>query len=262
MKTKSKISKRKVLNLLFWIFVVATVVFIIPATLSKDSSTICKKIDITIQPKSDLFFVEEEHVLEAITDANDGASIIGESKKNLNLHDMEKSLMANGYLENASVFQRLNGDLEIEVQQKIPVVRIINKNMESYYLDKNNKKIPYNKDFAPRLLVASGAISETYEDSTSAKSTNLQNISKVVQFIIQNTLWKAQIEQLYVDKLGRIYLIPKIGSHTIVLGSATDLEEKFEKLLAFYKGGLGQLGWEKYKTIDLRFKNQIVAKKR
>lgn len=240
--------------------VLIAVVF--PAIHLTDQKTICKQVDITIKPETDLFFVEEDDVLEALTEANDGASIVGEIKKELDLHLMETKLMENGYLEKASVFQKLNGDLQVEVKQKIPVVRIINDQQESYYLDNQNQKIPYNSEYAPRLIVATGAISESYEDSSSAKSKNLQNISKVVQFIIQNTLWKAQIEQLYVDKLGSIHLIPKIGSHTIVVGSATDLEEKFEKLFAFYEGGLGQLGWEKYKTIDLRFKNQIVAKKR
>ena len=87
-------------------------------------------------------------------------------------------------------------------------------------------------------------------------------LSKIVHYIIHNTLWKAQIEQIYVDKSGLIYLIPKIGNHTIVIGDATNLDEKFSKLIAFYKNGLGTFGWDKYKTIDLRFKNQIVAKRK
>ena len=257
-----KISKRKVSNLLFWGLVIATVFVVLPGIYSMDRNTICNNINITISPNTNLFFVEKKDVMKMLREAHNDEAIKGESKKNLDLSKMESTLLENGYLETVRIFQKLDGDIQVDVKQKIPVVRIINKKQESYYLDNANRKIPYNNKYAPRLIVATGSISESYADSTMVKSRNLREISKVVQFIIQNKLWKAQIEQIYVDKLGLIYLIPKIGNHTIVVGNATDLEDKFSKLLAFYKGGLGTIGWDKYKTIDLRYKNQVVAKRR
>jgi len=261
MKKRPKISRRKISNILFWGFLVLVLILVLPAIFSMDRNTICNNIDVKITPETNLFFVDQKDVIETLKESH-GLSLKGESKKNFDLNKMESALIENGYLEKVNVFQKLNGDLVVEALQKIPVVRIINKKQESYYLDKKNKKIPYNNKYAPRLIVATGNISESYSDSTEAKSQNLIEIGKVVQFIIQNKLWKAQIEQIYVDKLGLIYLIPKIGNHTIVIGNSTQLDEKFSKLLAFYKSGLGTIGWDKYKSIDLRFKNQVVAKKR
>ena len=53
-----------------------------------------------------------------------------------------------------------------------------------------------------------------------------------------------------------------MGSHKIILGSAHDLEKKFEKLKVFYRKGLEKVGWDRYQTINLKFENQVVCTKR
>jgi hypothetical protein len=56
-------------------------------------------------------------------------------------------------------------------------------------------------------------------------------------------------------------LVPKFGNHTILFGKVDDMEIKFEKLLVFYREALNKVGWNKYKVLDIRFNNQVVAKK-
>jgi cell division protein FtsQ len=50
-----------------------------------------------------------------------------------------------------------------------------------------------------------------------------------------------------------------VGNHKIILGDCSDLEQKFKKLFAFYKDGLNKIGWNTYKTINLKYKNQVVC---
>jgi len=52
-----------------------------------------------------------------------------------------------------------------------------------------------------------------------------------------------------------------LGNHTIVFGSADQIENKFEKLKTFYIKGLNAVGWEQYKKINLKYEGQIVAEK-
>ena len=52
------------------------------------------------------------------------------------------------------------------------------------------------------------------------------------------------------------------GRSDIVIGTVDNLAEKFDNLRAFYEQGLSKYGWNKYKTINLKFKNQIVCTKR
>jgi len=70
------------------------------------------------------------------------------------------------------------------------------------------------------------------------------------------------IEQLYINKKSEFELIPKIGNHTILFGDIKEMKDKFEKLIAFYKQGISKSGWNKYKTINLKFKNQVVCTKK
>ena len=74
----------------------------------------------------------------------------------------------------------------------------------------------------------------------------------------------AQIGQIHREKNGDFVLIPQVGSHTIIFGSAfsdREVEEKFKKLKVFYEEGLPYEGWNKYDIINLKYKKQIVCKK-
>ncbi|MFN6085466.1 MAG: hypothetical protein ACK476_11145, partial [Fluviicola sp.] len=67
------------------------------------------------------------------------------------------------------------------------------------------------------------------------------------------------------NQWGDFILIPQVGGHEIVFGTANsdrDVKEKFEKLKTFYKEGIPYEGWNKYSSINLKYKNQIVGKKR
>ena len=71
-----------------------------------------------------------------------------------------------------------------------------------------------------------------------------------------------QIEQIYVNENTDIELVPKTGEHEIVLGDVNDLKDKFNKLMIFYLKGLNNLGWDVYKKINLKYKNQVVCSKK
>ena len=49
---------------------------------------------------------------------------------------------------------------------------------------------------------------------------------------------------------------------TIVIGEVYNLESKFNKLMLFYEEGLSKTGWNEYKTINLKYKDQVVCTKR
>mgnify|MGYP000784713294 FL=1 len=58
-----------------------------------------------------------------------------------------------------------------------------------------------------------------------------------------------------------VELVPRSGRHTIVFGRIEQVERKFDKLLRFYRSGLMNIGWGEYRTIDIRYNDQVVCKK-
>jgi cell division protein FtsQ len=59
-----------------------------------------------------------------------------------------------------------------------------------------------------------------------------------------------------------IILIPRIGDHEVELGTLDDYPIKLAKLKMFYLHGLNKIGWGDYKSISLKFKNQVVCTKK
>ena len=58
-----------------------------------------------------------------------------------------------------------------------------------------------------------------------------------------------------------VELTPRSGRFTILFGRLDDIGGKFDKLLRFYRSGLSSIGWDEYRTIDVRYRNQVVCKK-
>ena len=110
-----------------------------------------------------------------------------------------------------------------------------------------------------RLVNTSSKNSFANADSTGSAIANVYDVAK---FISQNDFWSAQIEQIYVNPGGDLELIPRVGRHSIILGDSKDIEEKFSRLFLFYAKGLNKTGWDKYKTINLKFKDQVVCTKK
>jgi cell division protein FtsQ len=89
----------------------------------------------------------------------------------------------------------------------------------------------------------------------------MTNLYRLTMYITPDKFLKAQIAQIYVNEQGEFELIPRVGSHVILLGSAEDLDDKFRRLFAFYKFGLNKIGWNKYNVINIKYKNQVVCSK-
>lgn len=95
-----------------------------------------------------------------------------------------------------------------------------------------------------------------------------EDFLKLLNFVVlveEDDFWRSEIVQIVVAKgpggAPEIELVPRTGSHTVIFGSPDDAEGKFAKLLKFYRRGLRNIGWETYRTIDVRYKEQVVCTK-
>ena len=131
----------------------------------------------------------------------------------------------------------------------------------SFIIDESGKKLPVSKQAVLRLPVLTGALPAFKNEMTKDKKNVYYKAFEVIKAIYKDPFMSAMTEQLLVDENKDISIIPKLGNHKIILGDATDLENKFKKLAIFYKEGMPPEGWSLYKEINLKFKNQVVAKK-
>jgi cell division protein FtsQ len=175
--------------------------------------------------------------------------------RSVDFANIEEKLESVPYIQSAEVYASTKGAVHIDVQQREPLVRIVNNSGVSYYLDMNGHKMPLSSKFTARVVVATGNVENT--DSLNVSDSLL----KLCRFIEADKFWKAQFEQIYVTGEGEFELIPKLGNHVIRFGTTGEMEAKFEKLMVFYKEVLKNFDAEGYRIINLKFKDQIVCTK-
>lgn len=245
---------------ILWVVIGLFLLFAFLAIKQTSEALKINSIEVAIDQSVDLSFIDSNKVLDIVREVVK-TPIIGSSKKQFNLALVERRLEAYPFIDKADVVIDFSGKLLIKIIQREPILRIINAQGMSYYVANNGYKMPLHFDFTPRVMVANGNITETLVDSAFVKSPMLKDLLLIANYCSANEFWRAQIEQLFVDNYNDILLIPKVGNHSIVFGSAEHLDSKFARLLTFYKKGLNAVGWQKYQQINLKFEGQIVAEK-
>ena len=199
--------------------------------------------------------------LDSILLAQQGP-LVGRTLNKINIQQLENALKANPFIKMARIYADMDGVVHVQIEQREPVLRILNFANQDFYIDRNGLKIPISENFTARVLVASGMILEGFNGKVDTLSTTIaRGLYEAASFIEKDTLWNDQIEQLYVNAQNEIEMVPRVGNHKIVLGTADSLNIKFRNLLRFYKDTLPKAGWEAYKTISLKYANQIVCEK-
>ena len=256
---------KKYLRISFWLGLFLCTIVLTGFINHNLSNEKCKEVIINIEDENHLEFINEGDILDLLN--KEFHTPISQKIGEINTFEIEKRLNNHQAVEDAQVYISIDRSLWINIKQRCPVVRVFS-GKYSFYIDDNGEIMPTSPKYTSRVPIASGHIGLNpnqivgLEKSSEEIPKLYDDLLKLSLFIQKDPLWKAQIEQLYVNKDSEFELIPRVGNHTIVLGEVNDLERKFEKLKLFYSLGLSKTGWNEYKTINLKFKNQVVCTKR
>jgi cell division protein FtsQ len=224
----------------------------------KKAGVFCKEVKIYIPGNQ--YFIDREEVDNILRVHRH--QLVGRNMESINLHSLENKLRANPFIESAKVYADMDGIIKVEISQRQPVIRIMNQFDQDFYIDQNGIKIPMSSNFTARVLAANGYIDEVFGKKIDTLHTEIaRELFKTAQFISRDSLWSAQIAQVYVNQDHELELIPRVGTNRILLGNADALEAKFDNLLVFYKQALPQAGWDRYKLINIKFTGQVIGVK-
>lgn len=269
----AKINYKKLTTLVLWVFAITGLILSWSFSEKKQNSAKVKHISVEIINPSENEFINESDVKEFFTERND--AILNNEIKNIDITNLEKALNSNAAVENAEISYDINGDFKISVKQRRPLVRIFNANGESYYIDSLSKLMPLSYKSTGRVIIATGSIYEPYgrryQYSVNQISQNanfkevsvLDDIYEISTKIYADSLLSNLIHQIFVTPEKDFILVPVVGNQSILLGSTEELNQKLNKLKLFYKEGLSKTdSWNKYSTINLKFKNLVVCTKK
>ncbi len=240
---------KTLIKLLLLVGIIVYLVFAFADFTTHGDNTMCKNVSVTIADSSHAGFITAEEVDKLLHQS--GLYPVGRTMKQIDGSAIEKALRKNTFIDSVSVYKSPNGVLNVLVQQRLPLLRVMADNGDNYYLDnKGNVMNPQN--YSADLVVATGNISRQY-----AK----KKLLPLGQFLHDDPFWDNQIEQIYVSQQQTLKLVPRVGSHTIQFGTADSISQKFRNLYTFYEKVLPEVGWNKYAEISVEHLSQIVGRK-
>lgn len=176
---------------------------------------------------------------------------------------VERVLEEDPFVKNAEVVLTANSRIKIDVEQRQPILRVMDKIGAQYYLDGDGARVPLSKHFAARTLVATGNIPPHTPEFLKKKNHPMKDLFELTNFILADPFWKALFEQVYVNNRDEFVLVPKVGDQSVILGKwDSDVEDKFRRLKIFYEEGMSREGWQQYHSIDLRYRGQVVCERK
>ncbi len=253
-----KINWRAILFGFLWLISLSGLITLMSFIEVKKSALKCKDVKVLLPGQFN--FIERDEVDRILME--NGGAMLGKDMNDINIHKLENALKANPFIEFAKVYADMTGVIHVQIRQREPVLRVVNMANLHFYIDGNGNKIPLSDNYTAKVLVASGLIEEDFSGRVDTLKTKMaRDLFRTALYIKSDTLWDNQIEQLFVDLKGDIEMVPRVGGHKIILGSADSLQIKFRNLLVFYKKAIPKVGWDTYKTINLKYANQIVCEK-
>jgi len=230
---------------------------------AKDTSMkgMIEKVMVEIKPIDNNIYLVTKPVLGEMLRKKFKDKFKGQTIENLDMTLIESTIEHNDFVKDAQVYVDARNIMHIKVQQRNPILRVISQNESSFYIDEDGVKIPFQRKAVIRLPVLTGDLPVYKTRLANDPKSFYSDIFKLTKAIEADPFMSSLAEQILVDEQKDLCIMPKIGNHKIIFGNADNVEKKFKKLEIFYMKAMPKDGWKIYKEINLKFKNQVIAKK-
>jgi cell division protein FtsQ len=229
------------------VFLLSLVVFLYGFSAQKNNRRKITDLEIEFS-NGDNLFMTHEMVNKLLIQKNE--SVKNKAKSLINLHKFERSVAKNPLVEEAKVYMTIAGSLKTVVTQRTPIGRV-NTGIEGYYIDKQGLKMPLSVNYSARVPLVSGQFTD--ED--------IPAVFLLLKKINSEEFLTNLIVGIHKASNGDYLLMTRIYDQEIRIGAIVGLDTKLKKLLVFYQKAIKDEAIENYKTIDLKYDNQVVCTK-
>ena len=216
-----------------------------------------------IERSSDTGFISRTGIMNEMTEICANANIGGTDMSRI-LNKLDK----NPWIESRNAFVGLDGKLNINIKEYEPMLRIFSWQGQSIYLTEDGVVLPSSKEYRPYMLISSGyysfdEIKSTYLLSdTTELDQKLLNTLHVAKAIKRNEFMQNAVSQIYYTQKGEFELVVKGIDAKVIVGDTCQIDDKLKRLEIFTKKKFDTQELSGMKTINLKYKNQVVCTKR
>lgn len=239
-----------------WLATVLSIMIILFLAIESKSLMPLNAVEIEIvKVPNQKAIVTEKIILEKLNTYL-GFDVEAANIRDLNLVEIEHLIKSDDRVKNVEVFVDGAERVHIEIVQRKPVLRVMTDNA-NYYIDEEGEQIKRMQGRAIRVPVATGELS-AYDETflTDEYTGTLKEVFELALKLKDDKFLGALIEQIYVNELDEMVLIPKLGDEDLVFGGIDDADEKLNNIKDFYVHGMPKSGWNKFHTLTFKYKGK------
>ncbi len=256
---------RKVFSILLLIFTLTAFVGLSVYLVYDYFHNKLENVTLTITRNSEDGFLDYEKTHETIMKICDTAN--NNKLFMIPVDSLVNRLKTDPWTLNVEAEINLESVLDVEIKECEPIMRIYNNKGKSVYLDADGNVFPTNNDYVMRLLVGNGDVNfpsdklgnvndEIYE------KTDLPEMFLLMKEVLADDYSRCCVRQIYKDKK-KNYIFSLNNTNIIVIfGDVNNIKEKLTKMQDFFDKMQGNPELDKYKEINLNYRNQVVCTKK
>ena len=238
---------KKILKYIFFPILLGGIGFLYGFSNQRNSQQIITKSVVKFQSKEP-YFLSEQIVNKLLIQNN--ATVKKQAKSVIDLYKLEEQVLESSYVEKVSLFITVDGNLNTVIKQREPIARILNGN-SSYYIDSQAVKVPISENYSARVPVISGISNEK----------EVSSLIVLLNRIVDDNFLSKEIIGIELRAQNEYMFTVRSGNYRINFGDLTEIDSKIKKLKAFYSKVFLDSTIHKYKTINIKYHNQVVGEK-
>lgn len=195
-----------------------------------------------IQTKHPVYFIDEKDIREIVKKSNPEKRI-----GDINIPELEKKLNQLPAVDSANVYLNLNGNLHLDIKQRVPAFRL-NKNGNDFYVDGKGTEFPISKNYSFPCMLVTGDVD---------KSEYIK-LAELVNKIDRDEFSKKYFIGISKEK-ENYNLLTSQGNYKVEIGDLENINLKVKGFKTFVEKHLVYQEPEKYTKISVKYDNQIVT---
>jgi cell division protein FtsQ len=201
-----------------------------------------EKISVKMNEKTPVYFIDEKDIKQIVIKENPSGKV-----GDLNIPELEKKINALPAVDSANVYLNLNGKLNLDIKQRVPIFRL-NYNGNDFYVDEKGTEFPISKTYSHPCMLVTGNV----------KKDEYEKLAELVDKIDKDDFSKKYF--IGISKYKDSYnLLTSEGNYKVEIGDLDNIELKVKGFKTFVEKYLVYQDPQKYKMISVKYQNQIVT---
>lgn len=233
-------NKFRILKILITVIIFG---FLLSFSLKRFNNKSMEKVSVNlIQTKHPVYFIDEKDIREIVKKSNPEKRI-----GDINIPELEKKLNQLPAVDSANVYLNLNGNLHLDIKQRVPAFRL-NKNGNDFYVDRKGTEFPISKNYSFPCMLVTGDVD---------KSEYIK-LAELVDKIDRDEFSKKYFIGISKEK-ENYNLLTSQGNYKVEIGNLENINLKVKGFKTFVEKHLVYQEPEKYTKISVKYDNQIVT---